>query len=364
MSSAPTPRSTRFATCSGVIDTGPASRSIASPSCLESACAPRHYPACARSNPEVAPVKPGTPRSPADGSRTSGACHRVPCAVPLGSVVPMWRHRNSRAEGELPGASTAKRLADAPPALQVWFAKGSAGDVAGGGLASAAAAPSEVSRGAGTHGLSRPGLRVTSAPPLAARPLLARASPGGRGTRPGRLPNAEDRVPVCLVEGDDASAAVESALQMVSVGLEPLGAKPVNEFDNGGVPVQGIPASHIWRPFPVSRSIGLPRGAGAMGSRSRSAVRSGRLSCSARGSRPRHEPIPRRHGRSTPYRDRRVQGDRHAALVSARSAAADVRGLRMNTAVQAGFRCCRTLRDGLTRRVATARPRPRERTAS
>ena len=124
----------------------------------------------------------------------------------------------------------------------------------------------------------------------------------------------------------------------------------------------GIPASHIRRSS-MSRSVNS-RGAGAMGSRSRSAVRSGRLSCSARGSRPRHEPIPRRHGRSTPYRDRRVQGDRHAALVSARSAAADVRGLRMNTAVQAGFRCCRTLRDGLTRRVATARPRPRERTAS
>ena len=43
-------------------------------------------------------------------------------------------------------------------------------------------------------------------------------------------------MPVCLVQGDDAGTAVEGALQMVGVGVELVGAKPVDEFNDGGVP--------------------------------------------------------------------------------------------------------------------------------
>ena len=52
--------------------------------------------------------------------------------------------------------------------------------------------------------------------------------------------DAQDRVPVCLVQRDDAGAAVEGALQVAGVGVELLGAKPADEFDNGGVPYEGF----------------------------------------------------------------------------------------------------------------------------
>jgi hypothetical protein len=87
MYSTPTPRSTSVATCSGEIDTGPASPSIESPSCVGSACANVSTPQTAARIPTLM----------VDGSRAPGALHCL-SADPRRQPLAMWRHRNPRAD--------------------------------------------------------------------------------------------------------------------------------------------------------------------------------------------------------------------------------------------------------------------------
>ena len=49
------------------------------------------------------------------------------------------------------------------------------------------------------------------------------------------LEHAKNGVPVGLIERDDASAAVEGALQMGGVAVELCGLEPADQFDNGRV---------------------------------------------------------------------------------------------------------------------------------